>query len=111
MSKKDYPQSHPTADRFLDKRDEALKREKALAREEVKDRLILEALKRLAKCKATHASTLKDKFLAVALQELEMQGVELLEECGGCGCYHPKWFSADCRDDANRFPSPYGDED
>jgi hypothetical protein len=29
-----------------------------------------------------------------------------LEECGSCGCYHPATFNGDCRDDANRYPTP-----
>lgn len=27
-----------------------------------------------------------------------------MKECGSCGQFHPKGFSGDCRDDANRFP-------
>ena len=26
-----------------------------------------------------------------------------IEECGCCGCYHPKTYFGDCRDDNNRF--------
>jgi hypothetical protein len=29
------------------------------------------------------------------------------EECGSCGGYHPPDFYGDCRDDFNRWPSPY----
>ena len=29
----------------------------------------------------------------------------ILVECGGCGCFHPKGFAGDCRDDDNRFPT------
>lgn len=29
-----------------------------------------------------------------------------LVECGSCGGYHPAGFDGDCRDDANRFPTP-----
>ena len=27
-----------------------------------------------------------------------------LVSCGGCGQFHPKGFTGDCRDDANRYP-------
>ena len=27
----------------------------------------------------------------------------ILEDCGCCGCKHPRGFSGDCRDDWNRF--------
>ena len=28
---------------------------------------------------------------------------EVFLECGCCGCYHPKSFIGDCRDDKNRY--------
>ncbi len=28
-----------------------------------------------------------------------------LTECNCCGCYHPKGFRGDCRDDNNRYPT------
>ena len=33
-----------------------------------------------------------------------------LEECGGCAAYHRADYDGDCRNDAERFPTPEGGE-
>ena len=43
-----------------------------------------------------------DEMEEALFQELIDDGV--LEECGGCGCYHRKDFYGDCRNDEERFP-------
>ena len=49
------------------------------------------------------------KLLAVALRELDGRGTNLLEECGCCGGYHPADYRGECRDDAFRFATAYGE--
>ena len=50
------------------------------------------------------------KLLIAALRKLEEQGTPMLEECGCCGEYHPVGYRGECRDDAWRFATPYGDD-
>ncbi|KKL83487.1 hypothetical protein LCGC14_1974160 [marine sediment metagenome] len=35
--------------------------------------------------------------------EAYLEAENLLEECGCCGCLHPKDWYGDCRDDDNRY--------
>jgi hypothetical protein len=81
-------------------------------RETVKDNLIAAALTGLSESgRPAEASPQKDAVLAAVLKQLDMFGQPLLDECGQCGGYHPIGYTAECRDNAFRFPTPYGDED
>jgi hypothetical protein len=33
----------------------------------------------------------------------DMKYPGLLQDCGSCGCMHPRWFDGDCRQDKYRF--------
>ena len=46
----------------------------------------------------------------VGLQDWQAANSNRLEKCGSCGAYHRPDFDGDCRDDAERFPTPEGRE-
>jgi hypothetical protein len=68
--------------------------------------LLDEAIKALKEKKASHL------ILGKVLRLVdEIYGIGILVQCQACNCYHPKDFTGDCRDDANRFVTYDGERE